>query len=990
MKKAFSKNSIRLSGALMALLIALSVFCTAISAGAESALMLNDSETLTQDVDVTSNLTSPKSRSIIAQGASVDIESTGALSITGGNIYFNASLVSSSIKNSCGCYFVVGKDSYSSVYTMSSISNTDLYYLSGVSWSGATYTSVMFTTTKWGDGAWGSSNLSNSSWYTKADTSYSINNSSGTYTITPSSSSTGQSATYGYQSSYSGLNYTINGYTRVGTTTSSGGKVSMSGYYISGNGSSSSRSVTASASASSSFALTSTVTLTATANSGYTFLGWSTSSSGTTYVSTSTTYSPTVSATKTYYAVFQQNSCSGPTLTSTASKTLVVGDTYTNTATCTLGTTVSYTSSNTGVATVNSAGKVIAVSKGTTTITATCSHSSKTYTVTVVDKIRIYVGVTTDWTTNWTDSIRVYNGSSGTDYVTCTRISTLENVNATTLRMFYADVPENWNIYISDSAGTRVDNNYGTPVYAKCYYVTGSNYNNTYSTCNPTKISSLTIPSDVSVGDSKSVTSSVSKSNTSTGNLTAGGTTYTITYKFTNTSTNATTTNTTGSLSSLAAGTYKVTAVLSDGYTSIEYDNGDTVTVNTLKDVEVVVPSISNGTFKFTYTNSSGTSTTATTAGTYTVKNGTDVTYEVTPSTGYYVSALSGITDSYTAVSGTVSKTKSTVKQGFTISCTITANPVVSVKIVDSSGNDITSGATVTNTSGTTSGNTVSQSVTYNSTSGSATFTVGTIDGTKYAFSGYCSAANTTSKLTTGSKTDYNVSAYANNSITIDTVKKDVTIYAVFIPVHKITISYTNLSSLKVDNTTTASGAVLYKASGSSVTMVATAASDYKLKASCWSATNATLSLTNSNTTASFTMGSSDVTITITPVLKSYKGTGSWGSKLLTIDTSTVNGGGEWFAAQFATSSSGTSTLWVRFTKVSDDSYICVIPDGYTYVKFYRMAKNATAFTDTVSNSDDATVAWNKTDDFLSVASTNKYKIDFIKGEETKITATAQ
>jgi hypothetical protein len=54
------------------------------------------------------------------------------------------------------------------------------------------------------------------------------------------------------------------------------------------------------------------------------------------------------------------------------------------------------------------------------------------------------------------------------------------------------------------------------------------------------------------------------------------------------------------------------------------------------------------------------------------------------------------------------------------------------------------------------------------------------------------------------------------------------------------------------------------------------------------------------------------------------------------------------------------------------------------------MAKNATAFTDTVSNSDDATVAWNKTDDFLSVASTNKYKIDFIKGEETKITATAQ
>jgi hypothetical protein len=54
------------------------------------------------------------------------------------------------------------------------------------------------------------------------------------------------------------------------------------------------------------------------------------------------------------------------------------------------------------------------------------------------------------------------------------------------------------------------------------------------------------------------------------------------------------------------------------------------------------------------------------------------------------------------------------------------------------------------------------------------------------------------------------------------------------------------------------------------------------------------------------------------------------------------------------------------------------------------MAKNATAFTDSTSKDDSATVAWNITDSFYSVSSTTKYKLDFITGQETKISATAQ
>lgn len=80
-----------------------------------------------------------------------------------------------------------------------------------------------------------------------------------------------------------------------------------------------------------------------------------------------------------------------PTLTfATSTKSMTVGDTYTQTATYSGDGTVSYTSSNTSVATVNSStGLVTAKAAGTTTITATStqtttySSATATYTVTV-------------------------------------------------------------------------------------------------------------------------------------------------------------------------------------------------------------------------------------------------------------------------------------------------------------------------------------------------------------------------------------------------------------------------------------------------------------------------------------------------------------------------------------------------------------------------------------------------------------------------------
>lgn len=89
-----------------------------------------------------------------------------------------------------------------------------------------------------------------------------------------------------------------------------------------------------------------------------------------------------------------------------------------------------------------------------------------------------------------------------------------------------------------------------------------------------------------------------------------------------------------------------------------------------------------------------GVETTATTVGTYPVDYNSKITYSVTPNTGYYVSAMTGVTMG-TISSSTVTGTKSNVTSNITnVTATLTANKTVTVN-VDTTSN-VTEGGSMT------------------------------------------------------------------------------------------------------------------------------------------------------------------------------------------------------------------------------------------------------------------------------------------------------
>ena len=140
--------------------------------------------------------------------------------------------------------------------------------------------------------------------------------------------------------------------------------------------------------------VTLTLSSTVPTRSDYTFLGWAESQSA-----TAAQYQPSGSFTKdantTLYAVWKSNAISvtGVTLNKT-SLTLNVGASETLTATVTpsnaTNKSVTWTSSNTGVATVDSNGKVTAVSAGSATITVKTNDGGKTATCAVTVKPKTY------------------------------------------------------------------------------------------------------------------------------------------------------------------------------------------------------------------------------------------------------------------------------------------------------------------------------------------------------------------------------------------------------------------------------------------------------------------------------------------------------------------------------------------------------------------------------------------------------------------------
>ncbi|MGN0475870.1 MAG: InlB B-repeat-containing protein [Ruminococcus sp.] len=406
--------------------------------------------------------------------------------------------------------------------------------------------------------------------------------------------------------------------------------------------------------------------------------------------------------------------------------------------------------------------------------------------------------------------------------------------------------------------------------------------------------------------------------------------------------------------------------------------------------VTIEVPA--NCTVEFTYTNDNGVSATATTAGTYSVYYGSDISYKVTPNDGYYVETMTGVTTKTPTppVAGVVTgKSTNITADVAKITCTLKVSPKVTVECYDSKGTKLTSGVGITVDGGSVVKTTQTKTVLYNDSTG-ATFTASVENSQKYVFLGYYDTSSATGdKYATGSYDDYSVTV-TDGSIKLYNVCSDIKIYAIFAQLYEVKFNYENLNTFTVDDESVENGGAVYVMEGASLSLATTFDEDYKMTNDCWVISPTGVgTFTPNASNATYVVGNGDVTITITPKIATYTGQGKWGSKTLRIDTSSVKSDSPWFAAKFATSSSGTNYTWVRFNKISDSSYECVVPDGYDYVRFCRMAKKATTFTDTTTDDIDATTAWNITESFVSLGNTDsEYTLAFVDGDKSKITAT--
>ena len=119
----------------------------------------------------------------------------------GACIYFDNS--KTNWKDNC-INFVIGHNSYSSIYKMNQVTNTDLYYCQMPDWSGATYVAVCGTSTEWGSGNWSSANLTNATHYTAAYTGNFNFESNKSYLLQTSSSTNNTPVTPSYFDSSNG------------------------------------------------------------------------------------------------------------------------------------------------------------------------------------------------------------------------------------------------------------------------------------------------------------------------------------------------------------------------------------------------------------------------------------------------------------------------------------------------------------------------------------------------------------------------------------------------------------------------------------------------------------------------------------------------------------------------------------------------------------------------------------------------------------------
>lgn len=220
------------------------------------------------------------SRDIALTGANADLAGTG-LTIRSGTKYFFFDASSTSWTN-VQCFVgkgTSGDSSYTSVYSMTKISNTKIYEVTiSDAWTDATYIRFVTGCSGWASGTWGTSNIPSSGNYTGTYTgNFEIKKDSVTCWAPAATLSNAPTPTYtsdGYD--YYNYDQTIRSYTKDASHTSysqvnDGGTITGSSYKLNGNASS-----TASSEADGKViaAKTATVMLKATPSSGYRFVGW--------------------------------------------------------------------------------------------------------------------------------------------------------------------------------------------------------------------------------------------------------------------------------------------------------------------------------------------------------------------------------------------------------------------------------------------------------------------------------------------------------------------------------------------------------------------------------------------------------------------------------------------------------------------------------------------------------------------------------------------
>ena len=313
-------------------------------------------------------------------------------SFSGGYVYFhNKGGWNDSYK-----YLCIGKSNYTELRSMSVVTNTQLWRnnLPSSGWGDATYMAVIGTSSSWGSGNWGTSNLTNATHRTKSVSLGNWEFKSGHYQmLTPASGSNDATLELTWVGdNISSMNKTITVKAKVSTDggssyaeATSPGTLSASSYKFTTY--SSCASATSLSSGTITCGYTANTTLTAADATGYTFVGWYDSAG--TEQTTEKTLSINPTADATYYAYYKKNQHTvlfGVHSSGHGSLTAKVGDTSISS-----GNKVNYGSTIVFTATPSTGYQIEGWYSNSDCTNPINNGTNNTYTVTITGGTNVYV-----------------------------------------------------------------------------------------------------------------------------------------------------------------------------------------------------------------------------------------------------------------------------------------------------------------------------------------------------------------------------------------------------------------------------------------------------------------------------------------------------------------------------------------------------------------------------------------------------------------------